>query len=148
MQNKHWEKHKLRKNIRSINVLLFTPLSVIVYNPLLHQINIAVKNRIKVIKLHQGKELHNLKLKQETTSYVDEHKHSYINTPYIISHLTFCHCSFIWSWSSYPNKIKRCCYWGRICTVLPRLVEKLNTYTGQWVSIVKKQTKMYLWCTS
>ena len=70
-----------------------------------------------------------------------------LNTPYIISHLTLCHVihhSFIWSWSSYPNKIKRCCYWGRIRTVLPRLIEKLNTYTGQWVNIVKNQTKKYL----
>ena len=63
LQNKHREKRKLRKNIRSINVLLSTSFSVIVYNALLHQINIAVKSRIKVIKLQQGKKLHNLKLK-------------------------------------------------------------------------------------
>ena len=51
---------------------------MIVYNALLHQINIAVKSRIKVIKLRHGKKLHNLKLKQETTNYVDERKQSYI----------------------------------------------------------------------
>ena len=87
LQNKHREKRKLRKNIRSINVLLSTSLSVIVYNALLHQINIAVKSRIKVIKLRHGKKLHNLKLKQETTTYVDERKRYYIkhtvhNIPY------------------------------------------------------------------
>ena len=53
-------------------------ITVIVYNALLHQINIAVKIRIKVIKLRHGKKLHNLKLKQETSSYVDEREQSYI----------------------------------------------------------------------
>ena len=61
LQNKHREKRILRKNIRSINVLLSTFLSVIVYNTLLHQINIAVKSPVKVIKLRHGKKLHNLK---------------------------------------------------------------------------------------
>ena len=55
LQNQHQKNGKLRKNIRSINVLLFTSLSVIVYNALSHQINIAVKSRIKVIKLRHGK---------------------------------------------------------------------------------------------
>ena len=45
---------------------------------MLHQINIAVKSRIKVIKLRHGRKLHNLKLKQETTNYVDERKPPYI----------------------------------------------------------------------
>ena len=58
--------------------MLSTSLSVIVYNTLLHQINIAVKSRIKVIKLRHGRKLHNLKLKQETTNYVDERKQSYV----------------------------------------------------------------------
>ena len=70
LQSKHWEKRKFC----FINVLLSTSLSVIVYNALLHQIHIAVKSRIKVIKLRHGKKLHNLKLKQETTNYVDERK--------------------------------------------------------------------------
>ena len=74
LQNKHREKRKLRKDIRSLNILLSTSLSVIVYNALLHQINIAVKSRIKVIKLRHGKKLHNLKLKQGTTNYFDERK--------------------------------------------------------------------------
>ena len=74
LQNKHREKRKLRKDIRSLNMLLSISLSVIVYNALLHQINIAVKSRIKVIKLQHGKKLHNLKLKQGTTNYFDERK--------------------------------------------------------------------------
>ena len=78
LQNKHREKRELRKDIRSINILLSTSLSVIVYKALLHQINIAVKSRIKVIKVRHGKKLHNLKFKQETTNYVDERKQSHI----------------------------------------------------------------------
>ena len=78
LQNKHRKKRKLRKSIRSINVLLSISLSVIVCKALIHQINVAVKSQIKVIKLRHGKKLHNLKLKQETTNYVDERKQSYI----------------------------------------------------------------------
>ena len=74
LQNKHREKGKLPKDIRSLNMLLSISLSVLVSNALLHQINIAVKSRIKVIKLRHGKKLYNLKLKQETTKYFDERK--------------------------------------------------------------------------
>ena len=55
LQNKYREKRKLRKDIRSINILLSTSLSVVVHNAFLHQINIAVKSRIKVIKLRHKK---------------------------------------------------------------------------------------------
>ena len=58
LQNKHREKRKLRTDIRSVKILLLTSLSVMVYNILLHQINIAVKSRIKVIKLRHGKKLY------------------------------------------------------------------------------------------
>ena len=50
LQNQDRQKRNLWKDIRSINVFLSTSLSVIVYNALLHQANIAVKSRIKVIK--------------------------------------------------------------------------------------------------
>ena len=56
LQNKHREKRKLRKDNQSIKFLLSTSLSVIAYNALLHQRNIAVKSQIKVIKLqHEQK---------------------------------------------------------------------------------------------
>ena len=55
LKNKHREKRKLRKDIRGINGLLSTSLSVIAYNALFHQINITVKSRVKVIKLRYGK---------------------------------------------------------------------------------------------
>ena len=147
LQNKHRQKRKLRKDILSINVLLSTSLSVIVYNALLHQINIAVKSQFKLSNCDREKNLitWNWNKKQPTT--LMNVNNPTLNTPYIISHFTLCHVihhSFIWSWSSYPNKIKRCCYWGRIRTVFPRFIEKLNTYTGQWLNIVKNQTKKYL----
>ena len=100
LQNKHREKGKLRKNIRTINVLLSTSLSVIVYNALLHQINIAVKSRMKVIKLRHGKKLYNRNLKQETTNYVDERKRSYIKhtvdnfSSYVLSNEEYTALSF------------------------------------------------------
>ena len=50
LQNEDRQKRNLWKDIRSINVFLSTSLSVIVYNALLHQANIAVKTRIKIIK--------------------------------------------------------------------------------------------------
>ena len=50
LQNEDRQKRNLWKDIRSINVILSTSLSVIVYNALLHQANIAVKSRIKIIK--------------------------------------------------------------------------------------------------
>ena len=75
-------------------------ITVIVYNALLHQINIAVKSRINVIKLRHRKKLHNLKLKQETTSSVDEREQSYIKhtihnfSSYIMSNEEYTALSF------------------------------------------------------
>ena len=55
LHNKHRQKCMLGKNFRSINALFSTSLSVIVYNILLHPINIAVKGRIKARKVRHGK---------------------------------------------------------------------------------------------
>ena len=54
LHNKHRQKCTLGKNFRSINALFSTSLSVIVYNILLHPINIAVKGRIKARKVRHG----------------------------------------------------------------------------------------------
>ena len=67
---------------------------------MLHQINIAAKSRIKVIKLRHGKKLLNLKLKQETTNCVDESKRSYIKhtvhnfSSYVLSNEEYTALSF------------------------------------------------------
>ena len=148
LQNKHREKRKLWKDIRSINVSLSTSLSVIVYNTLLNQINIAVKSRIKVIKLRHGKKLNNWKWKQETTNYVDERKQSYLKhtvhnfASYIMSNEEFTALSFGLD-HHIPTKSKDVAIEVEF-KQFPRLIEKLNTFTGQWVNIVKNQTKKYL----
>ena len=148
LQNKHREKRKLWKDIRSINVSLSTSLSVIVYNTLLNQINIAVKSRIKVIKLRHGKKLNNWKWKQETTNYVDERKQSYLKhtvhnfASYIMSNEEFTALSFGLD-HHIPTKSKDVAIEVKF-KQFPRLIEKLNTFTGQWVNIVKNQTKKYL----
>ena len=114
LQNKHRDKRKLQKDIRSINILLSTPLSVIVYNVLLHQINIAVKSRIEGIKFRHGKKLNNLKLKQETTNYVDERIQSYIKhtvhnfSSYVMSNEEY--TTFPFGLDHHIPKKSRCCY--------------------------------------
>ena len=89
LQNKHREKRKLRKDNQRIKFLLSTSLSVIAYNALLHQRNIAVKSQIKVIKLrHEQKSFiaWNWKKKQPTT--LMDVNNPTLNRPYIMSHLT------------------------------------------------------------
>ena len=62
--------------------------------------NIAVKSPINVIKLRHEKKLHDLKLKQETTNYVDERKQSYIKhtihnlSSYVMSNEEYAALSF------------------------------------------------------
>ena len=82
LQNKYREKRNLQKDIRSINIFLSRSLLVIIYNGLLHQI--AVKSRIKFIKLRQRKKLHNLKLKQEQPTTLMNVNSATLNTPYMI----------------------------------------------------------------
>ena len=57
---------------------------------MVHQINIAVRSRIKVIKVLHEKKPHNLK--QKATNCNNEHKtFPILKTRSRISHLTFCH---------------------------------------------------------
>ena len=56
LENKHHEKRKLRKDIRSLGIRLKSTLGLILFNALLHQLNIAIKSRKKsVIYRHQKK---------------------------------------------------------------------------------------------
>ena len=56
LDNKHHEKRKLRKEIRSVGIKLKSTLGLICFNALLHQLNIAIKSRQKsVIYRHQEK---------------------------------------------------------------------------------------------
>ena len=56
LENKHHEKRKLRKEISSTGMKLKSTLGLILFNALLHQLNIAIKSRQKsVIYRHQKK---------------------------------------------------------------------------------------------
>ena len=73
---------------------------------------------------------------------------SNFNTPCIVSHLTFCQMKntplFQFGLDHHtPTKSKGVAI-GVEFEVLPRLIEKLNTYTGQIVKMVKSQIKKYL----
>ena len=45
LENKHHEKRKLRKVIRSIGIKLKSALGLILFNAVLHQLNFAIKSR-------------------------------------------------------------------------------------------------------
>ena len=47
LQNKHFEKQKLKKDFREINISLKSSLNIILYNAVTHQINIAIKSKVK-----------------------------------------------------------------------------------------------------
>ena len=49
MESKHRQKKKLQEDIRSLNIQLKTSLNLTMYNTLIHQINIAIKIRLKLL---------------------------------------------------------------------------------------------------
>ena len=60
LERKHYEKKQLKKEIKSIRIQLKMSLSMIIYSVLLNKINIAMRSRMKVIKLRQNKKICNL----------------------------------------------------------------------------------------
>ena len=56
-QCKHTEKKKVRKEILELDKKLWLCLSIVIYHTLLHQINIAVKSRLKAISKRHAKKL-------------------------------------------------------------------------------------------
>ena len=65
LDNKHHEKRKLRKEIRSTGMKLKSTLGLILFNSLLHQLNIAIKSRQKSVIYSHQKKLCNLRTKQK-----------------------------------------------------------------------------------
>ena len=51
LDNKHHEKRKLRKEIRSTGIKLKSTLDLILFNALLHQLNVAIKSSQKSSKV-------------------------------------------------------------------------------------------------
>ena len=72
MQNKHQER-KIKKRIRDIKFQLKSSLTFIVYNTLLHRINVAVKSRVKVITTRRLNKLSNLRNKRSAYSSNSHH---------------------------------------------------------------------------
>ena len=68
MQNKHDQKNKIKKQICNIKFQLKSSLTSILYNTLLHQINAAVKSRVKAITTRHLNKLSNLHNKRSTYS--------------------------------------------------------------------------------
>ena len=60
LERKHHEKKQLKKEIKSISIQLKMSLSMIIYSVLLNKINIAIRSRMKVIKLRHHKKICNL----------------------------------------------------------------------------------------
>ena len=50
-QSKHREKKKLKKELAILNNQLMSSVTIILYNTLIHQVNIAIKIRFKSIRL-------------------------------------------------------------------------------------------------
>ena len=63
LERKHHEKKQLKKEIKSISIQLKMSLSMIIYSVLLNKINIAIRSRMKVIKLRHNKKICNLRKK-------------------------------------------------------------------------------------
>ena len=64
LERKHHERKQLKKEIKSISIQLKMSLSMIIYSVLLNKINIAIRSRMKVIKLRHNKKICNLPKKQ------------------------------------------------------------------------------------
>ena len=65
MQVKHQEKGKLTQEIKALSTQLKIALPMLVYTTLLHQINIAVKSRIKLITKRHEKKLSKFRKRQQ-----------------------------------------------------------------------------------
>ena len=79
MENKHHGKKKLKKDIVLISNQLKIGLVVLLYNALLHQVNIAVRSRCKVISIRHQKKIINL-IKNRKNNYEN-------NKPSLMKHM-------------------------------------------------------------
>ena len=70
LQSKHNEKKKIKNELRSVNITLKSSLSVIFYNCLIHQINIASKSKLKAITKRHLRKLD--KFRRKTSTPINE----------------------------------------------------------------------------
>ena len=108
--NKHFEKRKLKKDFREININLKLSLNVFLYNAVIHQVNIAIKSKVKSIsRRHQKKliKLHRKKFLKIST---------WRSIPYTI-----------FLYTSYLRKNIKLCIWVRLsCTIKDKQSSKQN----------------------
>ena len=71
MENKHHEKEKLNKDIVLISNQLKIGLSALLYNALLHHVNIAVRSCYKVISTRHQKKINLIKIKRRTIKIIN-----------------------------------------------------------------------------
>ena len=57
LQKKHFEKRKLKKDFREINISLKSSLNVLLRNAVIHQVKIAIKSKVKSISRRHQKKL-------------------------------------------------------------------------------------------
>ena len=70
LQSKHNQTKKIKKELRGVNIMLKSSLSVIFYNCLIHQINIASKSKLKAITKRYPRKLD--KFRRRTSSPINE----------------------------------------------------------------------------
>ena len=75
LQNKQFEKQKLNKDFREININLKSSLNVFLYNAVIHQVNIAIKSMIKSISRRHQKKLIKSRNRQTTPEKISENKY-------------------------------------------------------------------------
>ena len=73
--NKHFEKRKLKKDFREININLKLSLNVFLYNAVIHQVNIAIKSKVKSISRRHQKKLIKFRNRQTTPEKISENKY-------------------------------------------------------------------------
>ena len=73
MQNKHFEKKKLKKEMKRIGIQIKHSLDLILYNALIYQINKAVNSRLKLLSLRYNNKLIRL-CEQQNKSRKDEQR--------------------------------------------------------------------------
>ena len=75
LQNKHFEKQKLKKDFREININLKSSQNVFLYNAVIHQVNIAIKSMVKSISRRHQKKLIKSRNRQTTPEKISENKY-------------------------------------------------------------------------
>ena len=78
LQNKHTEKSKLKKKILEVTGKLRRKVTVIIYTPILHQMNKATKSKEKAISTRHTKKINKLRKRQQQIRSTQNHSTMYL----------------------------------------------------------------------